>query len=395
MLRMRASAVVGASVLVVLGGFAGCAKEESSAYGFKCAASVETCNLEDDDCDGLIDEDEAGLEMTRVCTNNCGEGTEICRNGAWEECSAPGPGKEVCNGLDDDCDGFADNGFDCTPGEEGPCGSEVGTCRPGTQTCTDSCHWGTCKGDVEPATEECDGVEDEDCDGTVDNGCSCDDGDKKDCCGASIITCTNGVWPSCPTPPKETCNGLDDDCSGVVDDHLPASYLDDEDSSGIDDCGHAYTAAFLTPIYEDASPKSYSFYMAKEDGSEDRDFFSFTTFDTTDVECSSNNYECFWMKVKLEEPSGTDLEMCLYEVGGVGVSTSCATYDAKACSGEGGNPANEVTLPREGGCGAFDDDGRRYVLEVFQAPGSQPSCEPYKVVLELDATAPQLGPCVF
>jgi hypothetical protein len=381
--------------LLVLGGFSGCAKEEDSAFGYTCEPSVETCNLEDDDCDGLIDEDDNGLEMTRTCTNDCGEGAEICRGGDWVECSAPGPGTEVCNGKDDDCDGIADNGFDCAPGDESDCGSDVGACEFGTQTCTDTCHWGTCKGDVGPKDEDCDGVEDEDCDGTVDNGCSCDDGDTKGCCGGSTISCTNGVWPSCPAPPSETCNGLDDDCSGVADDNLPSMFLDDEDSSGIDDCGHAYTGAFLTPIYEDSPAKTYTFYLAKEDGSEDRDFFSFTTFDATDASCASNDYECFWMKVTIEEPSDTDVEMCLYEVGDVGVSTSCASYDAKACSGEGGNPANELTLPREGGCGAFDDDGRRYVLEVFRVSGTETTCDGYKFSLKLDATAPQLEPCAF
>lgn len=68
------------------------------------------------------------------------------------------------------------------------------------------------------ATETCNGVDD-DGDGLVDEeltrSCSTDVGD----CIAGVETCTNGVWGSCSgiLPQDETCNGHDDDCDGTID----------------------------------------------------------------------------------------------------------------------------------------------------------------------------------
>ena len=73
----------------------------------------ETCNEEDDDCDGTLDEDwpDKGI----ACTAGTGEcetwGVMICTgDGSGIECGAePGPaGIETCNGKDDDCDGETD-----------------------------------------------------------------------------------------------------------------------------------------------------------------------------------------------------------------------------------------------------------------------------------------------
>ncbi len=386
-------ATVGA---LLAGALCGCATESTSASDYKCTPSTELCNLVDDDCDGLADEGSDGQPMTRSCSNGCGAGTETCVNGYWVDCSAPASSKEECNGIDDDCDGIADNGFECAAGEEQVCGNNVGTCREGTQRCDDDCTWRTCVGGVEPEDEVCEGFEDEDCDGTVDEDCNCEAGETRDCCGGTTIACDNGVWPSCPKPPDETCNGIDDDCNGTIDDNLSEVYLVDEADGGEDDCAHAYTEAFLTPLYEGDAAKSYSFYLLKADGSEDRDFFSFTTFDTTDISCSSNTYECFQLEVNLtKEPDGSDLELCVYDLGSPTSSTACATYVDKSCSNQDGNPPNSVTMNYEGGCGFGDDDARRYVVEVFRAPGATTSCDSYKLSLRWDADAPQLTACSF
>lgn len=108
------------------------------------AARREICNGVDDDCDGLVDEDFP--EKGRPCRSGgfgvcAGSGTLVCRaDGLGLECQVtlPGgsPAPEACNTLDDDCDGAIDEG--CPPCVE---------------------------------TETCGNFVDDDCDGAVDEGC--------------------------------------------------------------------------------------------------------------------------------------------------------------------------------------------------------------------------------
>ncbi len=369
----------------------GCAKGSGNANR-TCVPGTEVCNNLDDDCDGFVDEDEAGMQLTKDCSNGCGPGIQVCVNGAFNACDAPQPQTEVCNGKDDDCDGFVDNGFDCALGDTQKCGSDVGECRQGTQQCEAGCQWGACTGGVEPQDEKCEGSKDEDCDGTVDNGCGCSAGETKDCCGGSSITCQNGKWPSCPPAPTEICNGLDEDCSGVADDHLPADpYMADEGTS--DSCEQAYTGAFVTPLIENGATKKYDFFLYKADGSTDRDFFSFPTAEESNAGCVSNPsyYECYTITVRItKEPTGKDYELCLYDMGGSSAGASCAGKP-KTCSKSGGNGPNEVTYSYEGGCGIDDDN--RFVVEVFGVTDSDQSCEPYTLEMNLTGTGPQPEPC--
>ena len=84
----------------------------------------ETCNNLDDDCDGKVDEDfpNKGNACDDGKLGACrGTGSLGCTaNGAGLQCNITSPGAtphaEICNGLDDNCNGAIDEGINCTPG---------------------------------------------------------------------------------------------------------------------------------------------------------------------------------------------------------------------------------------------------------------------------------------
>ncbi len=207
----------------------------------------------DDDCDGTVDEGASCNEgETRSCyggdkttrtTMPCHEGIQRCVQLKWNDVCEEQvlPQKEVCNGIDDDCNGQIDDNCPCKAGEKKKCytGSpktrNKGICHDGEMTCQADGTWGKCQGAQAPQREDCNG-KDDDCDGTVDEGCGCRPAETRDCytgpkgtagigeCTKGTQTCDDkGKWGECvgqKLPKKEICNGKDDDCNGQIDDNL-------------------------------------------------------------------------------------------------------------------------------------------------------------------------------
>jgi hypothetical protein len=223
-------------------------------------------NALDDDGDGVVNEDcPCTPGETASCYpgrpdeaggTRCGFGRMTCSAArVWAACVGFGrPEMETCNGMDDNCDGFIDEGCSCPaegmtrPCYGGPMGTPgVGVCRSGTQACQMEpgmgLRWGECNDMVVPAFESCNG-HDDDCDGMTDEGCSCELGAVEDCytgpagsadrgmCRRGFRRCverTDGgsTWTACygmvlPLM-AETCNGADDTCDGATDEGCPCT----------------------------------------------------------------------------------------------------------------------------------------------------------------------------
>ena len=112
----------------------------------------------------------------------------------------------------------------CQNGQQYECGdTDEGECEYGTKTCTDGA-WGSCEGEAGPTNEVCDGL-DNDCDGDTDEdwpnlGESCTAG-LGECENSGVYECsTDGQSAECGAAPgiegTETCppNGKDEDCDG-------------------------------------------------------------------------------------------------------------------------------------------------------------------------------------
>jgi hypothetical protein len=216
------------------------------------SVSDGTCDGSDDDCDGAADDDYVPVPTSCGVGACAAYGILVCVNGSVQDTCLPRrPSSDAnCNGIDEDCDGAADDDYAPAPTT---CGAGICAGNTGATACVAGSVVDRCDplaGALPDTT--CNGI-DEDCDGAVDDDyapvpTTCGVGA---CMSEGVLLCVNGsVQDTCAAgrPSGDAnCNGIDEDCDGVADD----DYVPAQTACGVGACAAKGASRCINGMAED------------------------------------------------------------------------------------------------------------------------------------------------
>jgi|GEM_PF-6922303 len=215
-----------ADVCVTAADYAGCTGDPDCAALVVRQCDVARCDVEKALC--YVGDADDGTVCTagEALKGSCVAG--VCQVDA--SCVPTGADADLCDGVDDDCDGGTDEDYVVT---EVTCG--IGACEvPGHKVCEAGAEVTQCAPGLPPdeVDTSCDGV-DSDCDGETDEEYLQDEPEPGPTCGVGAcenqghLECLEGEVVNVCEPGEPlaaddaTCDGVDDDCDGEPDDDVP------------------------------------------------------------------------------------------------------------------------------------------------------------------------------
>ena len=171
----------------------------------------------DEICNGIDDNCDELLLDTEV--NEDGDDFMVCEGDCNDDSAISYPGaEEICDGLDNNCDEAIDEGLDFDLDEDG---------FPGPGSCQDATDCNDDNAAINPAADEiCNGIDDN-CDGILLDTEVNEDGDDFMICEDDCDDTQSGTYPGAP----ELCDTIDNNCDGTADEGF-----EDTNDDGVLDC---------------------------------------------------------------------------------------------------------------------------------------------------------------
>jgi hypothetical protein len=271
-------------------------------------------------------------------------GVQTCNTEGWDECSARIPSFEVCNGVDDDCDGSLPS-------------DELDSDNNGVIDCMENCT---------PTDEVCDS-EDNDCNGVV------DDGDPEEMCGTvphGDVICLHGecIIGSCEPGYVD----IDGDVSNGCECELT--------TSGGENCTIAEVVGPLTDVAGGQTEVRTGILQENEER-----WYYVQAIDEPDV--GAGACDNFHFRVLLTVNPGDVYKLDIFAEQCAG-SAECVQPvvdfqryrnfrdESDPLDPVGECPCSDIPGPGENLC---SDNSMVYLIRIFREPGTALTCDPYEL----------------